>query len=202
MWGRQLPSDKGEAVRSWGARAIFQGGRVDLLPDRQQYVPADGDVEWVPYKYEPAFIHWLNTKGLPWLRENVGHLASDSQEEVRLEDDRYLLVASPQGSCGYLYIGAAEYPGKNVGYELSEPPEGVKWGGNYKPELGQRVLVTMNKFGEGTIVSFFHEHGYLGVRVKLDHQPDWHRDQGQPPYVLVFGPETCLLAADNASLPA
>ncbi len=71
-------------------------------------------------------------------------------------------------------------------------PGAVIWSGkkDAPPAIGARVRVTINRFGMGTVESYFVEYSFLGVRVLLDEQPDWHAEQkpGEP-WVLVFGLE-------------
>jgi hypothetical protein len=82
-----------------------------------------------------------------------------------------------------------EFPPENARYDLADFPTDKKWTGDFTPELGKRVKINFNGFGEGEICSFFWEADYAGVRVRLDKQPDWHKKQGEPPYALVFGAE-------------
>lgn len=93
-------------------------------------------------------------------------------------------------------------------YNLTELPEGVvllteenrpdksvlKWSGTLPiPAIGTQVKVTMNKLGPGVVESYFFEHGYLGVCVKLSDAPEWHKKQSAgtqwPHSALVFGQE-------------
>lgn len=70
-------------------------------------------------------------------------------------------------------------------------PDAIVWSGKGEPlAIGTRVRINFNGFGEGTVRDYFVEHGFLGVRVFLDKQPDWHKKQrpGQP-WALVFGNE-------------
>lgn len=61
------------------------------------------------------------------------------------------------------------------------------------PRIGTRVHVVVNAMGWGTVVSYFVEHGYLGVRVKLETEPEWHAKQcagtKNAGHCLVFGAE-------------
>ncbi len=93
---------QGDQVAYWGARAIYQGYsrnyHVDLLPDRQT-----GD------NVSDAFLFWLNNRALPWLQAEVRKqgLGTDSTEVLSLTEYKYHIEATPNGSYGYLYIGAA-----------------------------------------------------------------------------------------------
>jgi hypothetical protein len=60
------------------------------------------------------------------------------------------------------------------------------------PDVGTKVRVTCNSIGVGVIEDYFIEHGYIGVRVKLDPETraEWHKKQnGDKDYCLVFGNE-------------
>lgn len=54
-----------------------------------------------------------------------------------------------------------------------------KWSNQQAPKIGDRVKVTMNGLGVGTITGFFVESGWLGVIVQPDEgqRPKWHVDQ-------------------------
>lgn len=65
------------------------------------------------------------------------------------------------------------------------------------PAIGERVEVTMNGFGPGTVVGYFVESGFIGIEVKVDNRPDWHRKQdptNKHPHPLVFGSEIQRIA--------
>lgn len=97
-------------------------------------------------------------------------------------------------------------------YNLPELPDGtvllrpdnfedrsaMKWSGSYPiPTIGERVDVLINKLGHGTVESYFVEHGFVGITVKLDAPPDWHRKQTAGTHyegkALVFGKEINIL---------
>ena len=79
--------------------------------------------------------------------------------------------------------------------EMNRENPALKWGGPLEtiPELGDRVNITMNRLGHGTVTHYFYEHGYLGVMVKLENDPDWHDKQASGTwhhgYAMVFGRE-------------
>lgn len=203
MFGMNIPTDLTNGrtpLRYWGARAIFQRGTVDIVHDRQTYTGPDSDKALASPEFKAlSFIWWLDHTGLPWLRAEAKKLSSDSNKVIHLAERRFLLAASPQSSYGYLYIGGMEFPVETAEYDLGALPTHKKWSGNFTPELGQRVKINMNGLGPGSIVSFFWEHDYAGVKVKLDTQPDWHKKQGQPPYALVFGVEVHAEDAPNGN---
>jgi hypothetical protein len=74
-----------------------------------------------------------------------------------------------------------------------DPGVALLWSGDFIPARGDRVHIRMNEFGDGTITGFFTEHGWLGLIVKLDAAPAWHRKQNRghkyQGSVLVFGAE-------------
>lgn len=56
----------------------------------------------------------------------------------------------------------------------SRPDLEARWSGVCQPpEIGQRVLVTLNGLGHGKVVGYFTAHGWLGVKVQLEDPPDW-----------------------------
>lgn len=75
-------------------------------------------------------------------------------------------------------------------YGLNEFPTDQKWSGHEVPKIGDKVKINFNGLGSGVVVCYFWEHGYAGVEVKLDKQPDWHAKQnGKGHNSLVFGAE-------------
>jgi hypothetical protein len=190
MFGLPVPQEitdtKGSPVRYWGCRAIDQGGTLDIVHDRITYNGPEWD-KALPLAERQGlpFILWLNRVALPELRAQLPNLPYEQVITVCAEG-RQCLVARRAG--GYVYVGAWEHHTETCKYDMLHRPEG-RWSGTFDPNLGDRVEITINGFGAGTVVSYFCEHGYRGVRVKLDRQPKWHREQGQPPYALVFGAE-------------
>jgi hypothetical protein len=61
------------------------------------------------------------------------------------------------------------------------------------PAIGDVVRITFNGLGTGTVVSYFVEHQYAGVCVRLDNDPAWHvkqcRGSRWAGCALVFGAE-------------
>lgn len=81
-----------------------------------------------------------------------------------------------------------------------DAPEGVpKWSGNGSPPwLGDKVNVTMNSLGKGTVKGFFVLHGYLGIGIELDSPPKWYVEQNDGNLIArVFGNE---MATDGVVL--
>jgi hypothetical protein len=81
----------------WGARLIAP---ADLVHDRQDLVSSDDEAR-------EALIHWLNNGGirgaLDFLRG--AYLSGSSSERTTcFEDERGIIVGSPQGSYGYIYV--------------------------------------------------------------------------------------------------
>jgi len=188
---------QGQPIRYWGCRAIDDRGRLDIVHDRVTYNGPDSDKELPQDEWlNLSFVCWLNTEALPELRQRSASLprnqvvvikrVAHNNKELNREEERFCLVARREG--GYIYVGAWEYHTCGCKYDLTERPDG-EWSATFDPNIGNRVRITMNNFGTGTVVSYFCEHGYRGVRVKLDQQPEWHKKQGQPPYALVFGAE-------------
>ena len=60
---------------------------------------------------------------------------------------------------------------------MDDTPRG-KWSGEkIPPKIGDRVNIIMNNFGIGTVLDYEVRHGWLGVKVKVDKQPEWSKKQ-------------------------
>jgi hypothetical protein len=124
MWG--IPAPEGVKA-TWGARAIlqhwetkkyvnakFRNGKllrkgywdvkhhhdIDLVPDRQS---STGEEE-----AKKALFNWLDNSAIPELKKqaNILPFRGDSYERFIFIEDGFHLEATPNGSFGYLYIGA------------------------------------------------------------------------------------------------
>ena len=65
------------------------------------------------------------------------------------------------------------------------------WSGSQLYQIGDRVQVTFNGLGTGTVIAFFKEDDFIGVEVQPDQRPQWHIQQNHTkhPTYLVFGNE-------------
>jgi hypothetical protein len=190
MFGYKMDIDGRK--RYWGARAIFKGYsdkyNIDLLWDRQS---VDGMSD-PAIPEDEAFVLWINERALPWLREKVKELALSTNEaqDIVLQEFNYELRANTNGSCGYLYIGAAEHPVeelepvKNTASGKDErvfQVAGKKfiWGVEHNPPLpGTRGDIPCNQRGAGKVVGYFDEpykddHNLLCLMVEFDEPADW-----------------------------
>jgi hypothetical protein len=77
------------------------------------------------------------------------------------------------------------------------PPVAGKlvWSGDkMPPAIGDRVVATVNRIGAGVVESYFREHGYLGVAVRVENPPDWFVKQNKGKWyegvALIMGAET------------
>lgn len=195
MFGLRVPQEiidaKGAPRSWWGARAIFKP--MDLYPidipfDRQQCEPA-------PEKCS-LLLTWLNEKGMPWLNAEASKLNTDDDKTISFSDAKGTILASPQRSYGYLYIGAWRYDPLPNRYELDEVPTEAKWSGKDRvPAIGEQIGINFNHLGTGVVLDYLIEHGWLGVRVHLDRPPDWFRKQNpHRSWAIVFGTEIKLLS--------
>jgi hypothetical protein len=90
----------------------------------------------------------------------------------------------------------------NAQYNLDRIPDGVipnnrnkpvqpgeiRWSGDFPiPKIGDRVNVIINDLGTGEVIGYFVEYNFLGLYVRLDHQPEWHKIQAQVDYAMPFG---------------
>jgi hypothetical protein len=109
MWfGLTPPPD---ATIAWGARAIVDTrggfGTLDLLPDRQQFRGNETRIL--------DLQAWLNQEALPELRRRVARFDPDltdgrSHSIIVIDGKGWRLMASQQGSYGYLYLVAFPFP--------------------------------------------------------------------------------------------
>lgn len=169
--------------RYWGARAIYQNGRIDLLPDRQTCDAAEGPET-------AAFVLWLNGHALPWLRNEVArlNLATNDPQEIVLSEFKYELRASTNASYGYLYIGAVEHeliecePHVNT---VSKAEERVVKVRDQKfvvdvgiVPVGTEGNITVNSIGPAKVVGYFNENYVDGMKlaclmVEVFSPPEW-----------------------------
>jgi hypothetical protein len=203
MFGRPVPGEivekRGEPVRYWGARAIFHPGTknpIDLLPDRQGCKCAAGLAA-------APLLNWLNTVGMRGLRnmQAFRQLTSDSSEVDELKDGQFTIQCCPNASYGYLYIGAWQYWPENCRYEQRQTDCTAKWSSEKfpVPDIGTKIQASINGNWEGTVVSYFVEHGYQGIEVDCSRGkwPQFYAQQGgDPKRVLLFGVD--LTAVDDS----
>lgn len=66
------------------------------------------------------------------------------------------------------------------------------------PAIGERVQVTFNQLGTGTVTGYFVEAGFLGIILKADNRPDWHKKQNPNCDLYhVFGAEIAPIPAQS-----
>lgn len=203
MFGFPVPEEfvkeHGQPSRYWGCRALFNHGVCEILGDRTQTSLEPGDESIIEAHDTNAihFFEWINEHGLPQIRMLAKNLSRDSSEVVTFGSSRYTIMGSPKNSYGYFYIGAWQnppLPDPHVRFtgDLLSPPD-AKWSGKGPvPIVGGKVKVIMNNMGKGTVVSYFVQEGYLGVRVKLHKPPAWFKKQNKFPYADVFGIEIAV----------
>jgi len=110
----------------WGARAIFTQRAehnpnkrkkfdpdyivvttVELLYDRQSFAgPQDEGTK--------KFTNWIDNVGLPAARKWSEKVSTDSRDVFNFADKEYHITATPNGSYGYMYIGAWSTEEKEV----------------------------------------------------------------------------------------
>ncbi len=102
-------------VLNWGARAIYQRGTLDFLPDRQQFSEYKGGKH---KELRQAMADAFNQIILPRLKEFLPYMPGHSGEFVELVfdfpagpgDDKLVLRACPNSSHGYLYLSIGLVP--------------------------------------------------------------------------------------------
>ena len=70
-----------------------------------------------------------------------------------------------------------------------------KWSNARLIQPGDKVKVTFNTLGTGTVVGYFVQEGFVGLEIKPDQRPDWHITQNgsNHPHYTVFGAEVVAL---------
>lgn len=69
-----------------------------------------------------------------------------------------------------------------------------KWSGKFPPpDEGTRVQIKFNGLGFGEVVNYFSEDGWLGIRVRLEQEPEWRKKQVDAgKLAMVFGAEISI----------
>ena len=89
----------------WGARVIFHPpDGIDILWDRQQFNENDGTNK----EARETLWKWIQEKGLPRLRKELRNQRITQRDHILVTviDRRYTIIANPNASYGYLYLGA------------------------------------------------------------------------------------------------
>lgn len=112
-WERGVPVDMCEKIAvTWGARAIYANQVIDLLPDRQSWHVPDGGAQGDHLLDRDAVLRrladWIESRGIPFLRKQARTLYPDECRTVEMDEGNFHIEASPESSCGYLYIRAWE----------------------------------------------------------------------------------------------
>lgn len=91
----------------------------------------------------------------------------------------------------YSEVPAYEQAVYKDGMPVAPPEGGLIWAGKVAPPaIGEKINVNMNSLGNGDVVGYFSQEGYLGLRVKLDSPPEWYVKQNKGNVVgHIFGPE-------------
>lgn len=92
------------ATVAWGARWIIkQDGYVDFVPDRQDMIGEPDEKQ--------ELLEWLNkvvgnkpNDALAEMLRNYRLSTREDKEVVLYEDDRGIVMGSPQSSAGYFYV--------------------------------------------------------------------------------------------------
>lgn len=118
-WGRSIPPEvQGRIIVTWAARAFYQKQVIDILPERQSWCVAGASRSQATQPNGPwteadkvkinRLATWVNSTGLPFLRNEAKKLFPDECRVVEFDAGAFHIEASPQSSCGYLYIRAWE----------------------------------------------------------------------------------------------
>jgi hypothetical protein len=85
----------------------------------------------------------------------------------------------------------------DISLESTDPPiyqgQVLQYSGVRIPQLGERVAILINELGAGAVVGYYQEYGWLGLIIRLDQAPEWHRFVNKglrwEGHALVFGLE-------------
>ena len=174
-WGLQ-PVKTGNYLAVYGARTIFQNGKIEFLWDRQSCIGEEDA--------QQTLCAWINHKALPALKEHIERhdWTPMTQETFTLETRSFLFEASPRASGGYIYTTAYL-----KGFD--EFPDG-KWSGRFKPEIGESVVAAVNGIGTCTVLGYYVEDGWTGVIVLPENPSEWFvRQNGENAICGLFGAE-------------
>lgn len=110
-------------VMAWSARAIYlpskcdatpkvgDGEALDFLPDRQAFVGPDGNdlPDTEEHDHLTVFADCIDEEVIPALLDELSHTTptGDSYDKIELSSQNsypWTLVATPNGSYGYMYV--------------------------------------------------------------------------------------------------
>lgn len=180
------------SVRYWGGRAIFKNYEIDIPGDRQTF--HNWFENTAPNIDDPQatsqFYLWLSERAMPWLRKELKRLRLDpsATQEIALHEFKYELRANPNGSYGYLYVGAIEH--KQVECEpnfntVTNKPEKVVEINGQKfvvddgiVPVGTEGVIRVNSIGPGRVVGYYNErypdpYKLACLLVYPHNPPDW-----------------------------
>jgi hypothetical protein len=89
---------------------------------------------------------------------------------------------------------------------MPDPAPGqLRWAGaEAPPAIGEKIKITMNGLGTATVVGYFSQDGFLGLRTQLETPPAWYLKQNGGNVIgCIFGPEFAALSREartNAEL--
>lgn len=175
-----------DTLAVYGARAIFQNGRIEFLHDRQQFLGSG--------TARVALREWINSKALPALKKHIREKGwtTATEDIFSFEDWAFAMDASPHRSYGYIYV-AAYLKGLETFPEIDEIH---RWSGNFKPEIGETVLARINGIGPCCVLGYYVEHGWIGVIAKPAQPPEWFiRQNGEEAICGLMGTEIRALKA-------
>ena len=170
------PRHPQKALAAFGARAIFQNGKIDFLPDRQSCL-GETDASktlcaWTWQKALPELKKYIRKKG--WTR--------GTQETFTLETWLYRFDASPCASDGYLYMTSC--------MKGTDTFPCGKFSGDFIPEIGETVLAAINNIGRCKVIGYYRENGWIGVIALPENPPKWFIQQnGENAACGLFGVE-------------
>lgn len=163
-WGlkAEIPED---AQAAWGARAIQQYDKLDLLPDRQDSFAVNESMKagfWAAWGRAGMLGVIRDAYSKLW---QAGKFRHDQAETVRIyEDNALVTVGNTNGSHGYVYLAVYLKP-----HRASEK----------LPAPGESVYVAVNDIGEATVIRHDEEHGYPVAVVIPTDPPRWYRKQNR-----------------------
>lgn len=172
---------------AWIGRAIQECEKLDIVPNRTDRFAIDKRHDRA---LNAALDHGLFASVIRNRYEeeyNKGNFDSSQRNVVTLYEDNVLVIkGDTRASGGYVYLCAYLKPSEDVSeaikpdhpdYNKDKP---IKWSSSKDiPEVGDRVVVKMNRIGKSVVLKRDVSAGFVLLYVSPDNPPPDYRKQKQ-----------------------